>query len=80
MSGRALLLCALAVGVSSSLSCRSLGGAALRPNVVLVMADDMGWGDMGPGATTLTPELDLMAESGLTFHRFYAAAPVCSPT
>lgn len=80
MSGRTLLLCALAVCASSGLSCRSLGGATLRPNVVLVMADDMGWGDMGPGATTLTPELDLMAESGLTFHRFYAAAPVCSPT
>lgn len=80
MSGRTLLLCALAVSASSSLSCRSLGGAVLRPNVILVMADDMGWGDMGPGATTLTPALDLMAGSGLTFNRFYAAAPVCSPT
>ena len=51
-----------------------------RPNVILLMADDMGWGDLGPGATTLTPHLDAMSANGLTFHRFYAAAPVCSPT
>jgi len=44
------------------------------------MADDMGWGDIGPKATTLTPHLDAMSANGLTFHRFYAAAPVCSPT
>jgi len=80
MSSRALLACVLAAGAWSSLSCRSLSVGTQQPNIVLVMADDMGWGDMGPGATTLTPELDLMAESGLTFHRFYAAAPVCSPT
>ncbi len=80
MSRRALSLSALAVGASSLLNCHSLPLRPARPNVVLLMADDMGWGDFGPGATTLTPELDLMAESGLTFHRFYAAAPVCSPT
>ena len=80
MSGRALCVCALAVGASSLLNCHTLPLGPARPNVILLMADDMGWGDFGPGATTLTPELDLMAEGGLTFHRFYAAAPVCSPT
>jgi len=53
-----------------------------RPNVILVMADDHGWGDTGyhghPFAKT--PNLDSMAEEGLRFHRWYAAAPVCSPT
>jgi len=62
------------------LSCRTLPSAPTRPNVVLLMADDMGWGDMGPEATTLTPHLDALAASGLSFNRFYAAAPVCSPT
>lgn len=53
-----------------------------RPNVILMMADDMGWGDPSyQGNQVLrTPNLDKMAEAGLRFNRFYAAAPVCSPT
>jgi arylsulfatase A-like enzyme len=53
-----------------------------RPNVILCMADDMGWADpayMG-NRVAKTPNLDRMAESGLRFRRFYSAAPVCSPT
>lgn len=52
------------------------------PNVVLVMADDMGWGQTGyAGHPVLkTPHLDAMAASGLRFDRFYAGAPNCSPT
>lgn len=53
-----------------------------RTNVILIMADDLGWGDTGfNGNTTIqTPHLDAMAANGLCFRRFYAAAPVCSPT
>lgn len=53
-----------------------------RPNLILMMADDLGWGDVGfNGGTVIeTPELDAMARNGLVFDRFYAAAPVCSPT
>lgn len=53
-----------------------------HPNVILLMADDLGWGDVGFNGGTIieTPHLDAMAEAGLTFNRFYAAAPVCSPT
>lgn len=53
-----------------------------RPNIVLVMADDLGYGDVGfnGGEIIQTPHLDAMADAGLTFNRFYAAAPVCSPT
>jgi arylsulfatase A-like enzyme len=52
------------------------------PNIVFCMADDQGWGDVGYyGHEVLkTPVLDEMAASGLRFDRFYAAAPVCSPT
>ena len=55
---------------------------AERPNVVLVMTDDQGWGQTGyQGHPVLkTPHLDAMSEAGLRFNRFYAAAPVCSPT
>ncbi|MEM0927007.1 MAG: sulfatase-like hydrolase/transferase [Planctomycetota bacterium] len=57
--------------------------AAERPNIVLVMCDDLGYGDVGcfNSATPIqTPHLDQMAANGLKFNRFYAAAPVCSPT
>ena len=53
-----------------------------RPNVVLVMADDQGWGDVGYNGHSFvqTPELDEMAKAGFVLDRFYAASPVCSPT
>ncbi|MDB4353404.1 sulfatase-like hydrolase/transferase [bacterium] len=52
------------------------------PHIVLVMADDQGWGQTGyyKHPVLKTPHLDAMAESGLRFDRFYAGAPVCSPT
>jgi len=55
---------------------------AKRPNIILVMADDQGWGDVGYNGHPFvqTPELDAMAEAGFVLDRFYAAAPVCSPT
>jgi len=53
-----------------------------RPHIVLVMADDMGWGETGYNGHPLlkTPHLDAMAAAGLRFDRFYAGAPNCSPT
>ena len=53
-----------------------------RPNVVLIMADDQGWGDTGyNGHPELkTPHLDQLAASGLRFNRFYTAHFNCSPT
>jgi len=53
-----------------------------KPNIVLCMADDQGWGDMAYyGHPVLkTPNFDAMAAEALRFDRFYAAAPVCSPT
>lgn len=46
------------------------------------MADDQGWGDMGYNGhpAIKTPNFDAAAASGMRFDRFYAAAPVCSPT
>ncbi len=56
--------------------------AADQPHIVLVMADDQGWGDMAyNGHPKLkTPNFDEAAAQGIRFDRFYAAAPVCSPT
>lgn len=68
---------------ASALPVRAAGAAAKdRPNFILCMADDQGWGDMAyQGHPVLkTPVFDEMAATGLRFDRFYAAAPVCSPT
>jgi arylsulfatase A-like enzyme len=56
--------------------------ASDRPNIIFVMADDMGWGQTGYRGHPIlkTPNLDAMAANGLRFERFYAGCPVCSPT
>ncbi|MFW6163921.1 MAG: sulfatase-like hydrolase/transferase, partial [Planctomycetota bacterium] len=55
---------------------------AHKPNVILAMTDDQGWGDTGYNGHPVlkTPTLDAMARAGLRFDRWYAGAPVCSPT
>ena len=61
--------------------CRDAAESA-PPNIVLIMADDLGYGDLGCyGATTIkTPHLDSLAEHGLKFTDFHSNAPVCTPT
>ena len=69
-------ICLAAIAVAASAQAES------RPNIVLVMADDQGWGQTGYYNHPIlkTPNLDAMAANGLRFDRFYAGAPVCSPT
>jgi arylsulfatase len=82
---RRMFLKTLGVGMGSALA----GGVpawgrspAKKPNIVLCMADDQGWGDMAYNGHPIlkTPYFDAMAAEALRFDRFYAAAPVCSPT
>ncbi|HYM12798.1 MAG TPA: sulfatase, partial [Bryobacterales bacterium] len=52
-----------------------------RPNVILINADDLGYGDLGCyGSKIPTPNLDAMAGEGVLFSRFQSASPVCSPS
>ncbi|MCB9783602.1 MAG: sulfatase-like hydrolase/transferase [Candidatus Omnitrophica bacterium] len=53
-----------------------------RPNIILCMADDQGWGDMGyyDHPVLKTPNFDEASKNSLRFDHFYSAAPVCSPT
>lgn len=58
-----------------------------RPNIIIVLTDDMGYGDVGsfggegsPALGSTTPSLDRLAAQGMRFTNFYAAAPVCSPS
>lgn len=74
-AGAVVLLALLALGAG-------VGHAASPPNIVLIFADDLGWGDLGCyGQTKIkTPHLDRMAREGARFSDFYAAAPVCTPS
>lgn len=56
--------------------------AADRPHILCIMADDLGWMDLGCQANKIlrTPRLDGLAKQGVRFTSAYAAAPVCSPT
>jgi arylsulfatase A-like enzyme len=57
--------------------------AAERPNVVIILADDLGWSDTTLYGTTRfyqTPNVERLARRGMTFSRAYSASPLCSPT
>lgn len=84
ISRRQFLASAGAVAATSALPTGLFSQTAgpRRPNVILCMADDQGWGDVGYNSHPVlrTPNLDQMAREGIRFDRFYAGAPVCSPT
>ncbi|HPU06780.1 MAG TPA: sulfatase-like hydrolase/transferase [Thermogutta sp.] len=54
----------------------------VRPNLLVILADDLGWGDLGCfGSSDLqTPHIDRLAREGMRMLNFYANCPVCSPT
>jgi arylsulfatase A-like enzyme len=74
-------LIALLPAVRAVAAARSPGPAS-RPNIVFIMADDLGYGDVGAyGQTKIrTPRLDQMAREGTRFTQFYAGSPVCAPS
>ncbi|MFZ9993030.1 MAG: sulfatase-like hydrolase/transferase, partial [Opitutales bacterium] len=56
--------------------------AERRPNLIYILADDLGYGDLGCYGQKViqTPELDRMAKEGMRFTQFYAGATVCAPS
>jgi len=82
--GRAVLRRATAASILAILVCacgaRDPGIADRRPNILFILADDLGWGDVGfHGSEIETPNIDALAESGVRLEHFYVQ-PVCSPT
>ena len=55
---------------------------AKRPNLIFIVADDLGYADLGcyGGRVKVSPALDALAANGLRFTQGYANSPVCSPT
>src|ERR1700722_1534337 len=75
-----LWLCSL-LAVLVSVSRIVAAPLAQQPNIIFILADDMGYGDIGPfgSISNHTPNLDRMAKEGMKLTSFYAA-PVCSPS
>jgi arylsulfatase A-like enzyme len=75
-----LLLCILLVGVAVAAAPSAERTAHSAPNILVLIADDLGWGDVGFHKGRIpTPQLDRLARDGLELQRFYTY-PVCSPT
>ena len=74
-NGLAIFFCVLCVG--QCLAENSFLSKQTSPNVILIMSDDQGWGDVGFNGNKVvqTPNLDQMAADGVRFDRFYAASP-----
>lgn len=76
----------LAVCLSHSVDAQGAGDldqtGDVRPNIVVVFIDDMGWADLScfGGLPGQTPHIDQLAEEGLRFSQFYDNAPICSPS
>src|SRR5690606_33572174 len=76
MNRLGLFFVVITLSVSSAFAQRK------QPNIIFVMADDLGWGERGSDGNTFneTPNLDQLALEGVRFNQAYAAAPNCSPT
>jgi arylsulfatase A-like enzyme len=82
MNGR-LLSCAMAMLATAAFVIAPPANAADKPNIVLIVSDDTGYGDLGPygggvGRGMPTPNIDKLAQEGMTFFSFYAQ-PSCTP-
>ena len=76
----------IALVLLATLSCKEVNTeqavSAIRPNIIYILADDLGYGDLGAYGQELidTPNLDKLAAQGMLFTQHYASAPVCAPS
>ena len=84
-TNRTIQYISIAVLFLTAISCREASKkseAAKRPNVIFILADDLGYGDIGAYGQTMikTPFLDKMADEGMVFTQHYAGSTVCAPS
>lgn len=80
--GLVVWLAAFVLTLGLSIPARAAAAKPTKPNVVFILADDLGWADLGCYGSTFyeTPNLDRLAKEGMRFTDAYAACNVCSPT
>ncbi len=71
-----------AIGAGLASNALGQGVPGSKPNIIFILADDLGWADLGAYGADLheTPNLDRLARQGVRFDHAYSASPVCSPT
>jgi len=82
-NGIVVIVCILFLGAAlGPMAWVRAGSVPTRPNIILIMADDLGYGDLScySSKTIETPHLDALAREGLSFQDYHANGPVCSPT
>jgi len=69
-------------GMGNVLAAEQSANHLNKPNVVIILADDLGYGDLGVYGHTIvkTPNIDKLAQEGVRFSQYYAPAPLCSPS
>ena len=71
----------LAILLVLSITATSHSASAERPHIIVIVADDFGYGDVSCyGGKIPTPNLDRLAKEGTRFTQFYTASPICSPS
>lgn len=76
-------VCFCLLGLSTLAGCATAQEAEpQRPNIIMIVADDLGWGDLGVYGNRhiATPNIDQLANDGRLFTQFYVGSPVCSPS
>jgi arylsulfatase A-like enzyme len=77
------LYCLIAFALSAVPLCQAEAGkSASRPNIIFLLTDDMGYGDVGcnDGKLVPTPNIDRIAREGTRLTQYYTASPICSPS
>ncbi len=77
-----LSLSALSVTVLGITSCKEHSFNTSRPNIIFIMADDLGYGELGCYGQKIiqTPNIDKLASEGMKFTQHYSGSPVCAPS
>ena len=72
----------ITIGLITTITLTASSLAAVRPNFLVIMADDLGYGDLGcyGQARIKTPHIDRLAAEGMKFTQFYAGSTVCAPS
>lgn len=81
-SNSVLLLILLTSTLAAEVSPPAQSRRELKPNIIIILADDLGYGDLGcyGQKKIFTPHLDQMAAEGMRFTQHYAGAPLCAPS